>query len=167
MTDLVDYVGALIRLAGGQIVGKTRLQKIAYLLEAKDIGFGLDFDYHNYGPFSSELAFAIDDAKSLGYVQTEERPGFHSVPYTVFNSTAEAPEFEDSEVTRDRKIALEVVSGYSAIDLELAATAVYFKTHGYPDTFWHEVKRRKPLKAKSDRVAAAKKLISDLGLSRK
>lgn len=164
MTDLVDYVGALIRLADGQIVGKTRFQKIAYLLEAKGLGFGLDFDYHNYGPFSPELAFATDDAESLEYIRTEEKFGFHSVPYTVFHSTDGAPKFKDDAASRARREALKTMSDYSALVLELAATAVYLKLNGYPNSYWSEVKKRKPLKATSERLALAKKLISDLSL---
>ena len=40
MLDLVDYLSSIIRLSGGEVVGKTRLQKMAYLLEAKGVGFG-------------------------------------------------------------------------------------------------------------------------------
>ena len=100
MMDLVDYLGAMVRLIGGEVVGKTRLQKTAYLLEAKGVGFrDVDFDYHNYGPFSSEVAFAAEDAESLGYLKTEERQGFHAIPYTVFRSTDQAPQFDDSADT--------------------------------------------------------------------
>ena len=164
MMDLVDYVAALIHLAGGRVVGKTRLQKIAYLLEAKALGFGLDFDYHNFGPFSPDLAFAADDAESLGYVRTKEQLGLHSVPYTIFRSTDEAPKFEKSEKLKARRDALNIMKNHSALVLELAATAVYLKYNGYPESFWNEVKKRKSLKATSQRVALAKKLMRDLNL---
>lgn len=163
--DAPDYVGALIRLNGGEIVGKTRLQKITYLLEAKGLGSGLlDFDYHNYGPFSAELAFAADDAESLGYIKTEDRPGFHEVPYTVFTSKDKAPTFEEDSDTDARRDALQQMSDYSALVLELAATAVYLKKNGYPDRHWDEVKRRKPLKATPERLEQAKRLVAKLGL---
>ena len=164
MTDLVDYVAALIRLADGQIVGKTRLQKFAYLLEAKGIGFGIDFDYHNFGPFSAELAFAVDDAESLGYITTEEHPGYHSVPYTIFKSTDEAPELDDEDQSEAISEALGVMSEFSALVLELAATAVYLRENGFPQTFWPEVKKRKALKATSQGLEAAKELIEKLAL---
>ena len=164
MMDLVDYVGALVRLSDGRIVGKTRLQKIAYLLEAKELGFDLSFDYHNFGPFSAELAFAADDAESLGYISTDEHLGCHSVPYTVFHSTDEAPKFEDGGDLEARRVALGPMNRYSALVLELAATAVYLKRNGYPKSVWKEVKRRKRLKATRDRVAAAKDLLGSLEL---
>jgi len=46
----VDNVIHLIRLNGGRVIGKTRLQKTAYLLESIGRGFSLEFDYHHYGP---------------------------------------------------------------------------------------------------------------------
>lgn len=163
MRDLVDYVSALVHLNGGEIVGKTRLQKIAYLLEEKGLGFNdLDFDYHNFGPFSSELAFAVDDAESLGYIVTEQRQGYHAVPYTVFRSAQTSPEFEDDINIAARRHALTVMDGYSALVLELAATAVYLRNHGYPGKYWDEVKKRKPLKATADRIKMAQRLIDDL-----
>ena len=107
MTDLVDYLSSMVLLGGGEVVGKTRLQKMAYLLEAKGIGFGsLDFDYHSYGPFSSELAFAAEDAESLGFLVTEEHPGFHEVPYTVFKTTEKASQFHDGDEKMARKAAI-------------------------------------------------------------
>ena len=64
------------------------------MLEVKEIGFGeVEFDYNNYGPFRAELAFAADDAESFGYIKTEPRYGFHSVPYTTFKSTDSSPAF--------------------------------------------------------------------------
>ena len=164
MKDLVDYVSALVRLSDGKIVGKTRLQKIAYLLEAKELGFGLSFDYHNFGPFSADLAFAADDAESLGYISTEEHLGYHSVPYTVFLATDQAPEFEEGDDLQARRVALGTINGYSALVLELAATAVYLKRNGYPKSVWKEVKKRKRIKATRERVAAAKELLSSLKL---
>ena len=163
--DLVDYLVAIVRLGGGEVAGKTRLQKIAYLLEAKGIGFGdIDFDYHNYGPFSSEVAFAADDAESLGYLETEERQGIHAVPYTVFRSTDRAPKFDDNADTKTRVAALELMNSNSALVLELAATAVYLKRYGYNENCWEEVEKRKPLKATPQRRKLAERLLSELEL---
>ncbi len=163
MTDLTDKAAALVRLNGGQIVGKTRLQKMAYLLEAKGLGLGTEFDYRDFGPFSADLAFAMDDAEALGYVSTEERPGFHAVPYTIYAVNESCPSFDPADV-RGVQAALKIMDGYSALVLELAATAVYLKSNGYPKDFWEEVKRRKPLKATPELIKMASKLISELKL---
>ena len=43
------------------LVGRTRFQKTAYFLEAAGVGYGFDFSYHYYGPYSEELAVAVSD----------------------------------------------------------------------------------------------------------
>jgi hypothetical protein len=53
---------------------------------------------------------------------------------------------------------------YPAEVLELAATAVYLREHGYPETSWDEVRVRKPLKATDARLAQAKALVGELKL---
>jgi uncharacterized protein YwgA len=163
MMDLIDKTAALIKANGGRVVGKTRLQKISYLLEEMRLGVGTTFDYHNYGPFSAELAFAADDAESLGYICTEQLFGTHEVPYTVFTTNDDAPEFNDKAADKRRE-ALELMKSCSALALEIAATAVYLKLNGYPDDCWDEVERRKPLKATDDRLKRARELVDGLGL---
>jgi hypothetical protein len=53
---------------------------------------------------------------------------------------------------------------FSALVLELAATAVYLREHGYREDYWEEVKRRKPLKASLERLEQAKRLLIQLDL---
>ena len=43
----VDKVAEIIRAAGGEIVGRTRLQKVAYLLELAGLGHGFRFEYRS------------------------------------------------------------------------------------------------------------------------
>jgi uncharacterized protein YwgA len=51
----------LVRDAGGRIVGRTRLQKVAYLLTVTGLEEGFAFAYKHYGPYSEELATATND----------------------------------------------------------------------------------------------------------
>ena len=162
--DKIDSVAALIRLNGGEIVGKTRLQKIFYLLEAKDIGFAFEFDYHNYGPFSAELAFATDDAEKLGHINSREEDGYHQIPYVTFVSSEGAPSFGDDVLNSERNQALKAMKGYSAVILELAATAIYLERNGFKGHQWEEVKRRKTHKATTERISKAKELVASLSL---
>ena len=53
MQDQRRYVAELVALNGGEIVGKIRLQKIAYLLEAA--GLGIDLDYEVLGQSNGML----------------------------------------------------------------------------------------------------------------
>ena len=56
---------ALLDAMGGEIQGKTRLQKLAFLLDEEQLGDRFDaYSYrkYDYGPFSKEL---LDDTESL------------------------------------------------------------------------------------------------------
>ena len=44
----------IVRAAGGRVVGRTRLQKIGYLLELAGLGEGFPYAYRYYGPYSEE-----------------------------------------------------------------------------------------------------------------
>jgi uncharacterized protein YwgA len=53
------------RLGGGHNLGKTKLQKLVYLLrELKGVRVGYDFRFYNYGPYSDSLS------GDLGYLQS-------------------------------------------------------------------------------------------------
>lgn len=162
--DLVEKVAELVQLNGQEMVGKTRLQKTVYLLEAKGIGFGVGFDYHKHGPYSPDLAFAAEDAASMNLLTMTEKRGFYEIPYTVFNSTNVTPPDQDDHTTAAREQALLAMKNYSALALELAATAVYLREHGYQEDYWNEVRKRKSLKASPKRLEQAKKLLSQLDL---
>jgi len=52
---------------GGEIRGKTTLQKRIYFL-GEALGYELGYEAHYYGPYSSEVANANAELKSLGYL---------------------------------------------------------------------------------------------------
>ena len=164
--DMEEYVGAMICACDGKIEGKTRLQKTAYILQVKGLGFSdIVFDYYKYGPFSPEVAEAADDAKALGYIKMGEGEGPHSVPYAIFLSEEKSPQFEDCDQTKKILQTLETIKPHSTLALELAATAVYLKNNGYAKNYLEEIRKRKPLKAASDeRMERVKNLLSDLEL---
>ncbi len=54
--------------SAGRILGKTNLQKKIYLLGAM-LGYDLGFEPHQYGPYSSKIAKANSQLKSLGYLK--------------------------------------------------------------------------------------------------
>ena len=95
---------------------------------------------------------------------TANRLGFYQIPYTVFHTTERTPALPQDALTAARQRALGTMGGFSALVLELAATAVYLKEHGYRESYWDEVKRRKPLKASPERVGQAKQLLMQLDL---
>ena len=68
-----EKAARIILDAGGELVGKTRLQKVAYILEITGLGFGFVFEYRHYGPFSEDLANGLVDAEVQRLISHEER----------------------------------------------------------------------------------------------
>ena len=60
--DLHEKAAALVRDAGGKLVGRTRLQKVAYLTQLAGFARDFPFEYRHYGPYSEELAEAMEIA---------------------------------------------------------------------------------------------------------
>lgn len=60
-----DRVVEIVNAAGGRLVSRVRLQKIAYLLEKLGAESGFRFSYHHYGPYSRDLDNAILDAEAF------------------------------------------------------------------------------------------------------
>ena len=150
-------VAYIVRDAGNQIVGRTRLQKIAYLLYAAGLESGLPFAYKHYGPYSEELASAARDAALLGLIhETEQQAQWGGVYSTYYFSGPQDP----SVSAQRRRLASEGAAA-DAVELELAATALFLARAGIADP-WSETARRKPEKAEQDRLDRAKALYRKL-----
>jgi uncharacterized protein YwgA len=136
-------------------MGRTRLQKIAYLLEVVDLGDGFSFDCRHYGPYSEQLAEAVSTAAAFGFIAEEEKPTAWGGTYSVFTSS-----YTSCENTDPARIELIKIAAHAdPIALELAATAVFFARKGERSP-WDETARRKPEKAA--KLDAAKSLYSQL-----
>lgn len=147
----------IIRDAGGHIVGRTRLQKIAYILEAAGLGAGFPFRYKHYGPYSEQLADAAQSARIVGMLREQETPatwgGLYSTYYSQLAQDSPAPEAR-------RRLAQELVN-VDAVELELAATALFLAFEHFQDP-WGETARRKPDKAEGGRLQRARQLYEGL-----
>jgi len=78
MTEINDLLLELLTLKanGGEIVGRTRLQKLIFLLKHKfDIPFNLAFIPYYYGPYSEQLALDLELLKATNMI-TEETESF-------------------------------------------------------------------------------------------
>ena len=140
-----EAVREMVALAGGQIVGKTRLQKAGYVLELSGLGYGFDFSYHNFGPYSEELAWAAREAVIDGKVVEREDARWGGT-YSIFSTDRQLPK-DGTEDARSHLLAKVVKA--DAVVLELAATAALLHAGGVRD-WWTETAKRKPLKAKPD-----------------
>lgn len=146
-------VAKLVRDAGGRIVGRTKLQKTAYLLCVAGLEEGLPFAYKHYGPYSEDLAAAARDADLLGLLNETEQQTTWGGTYSTY-VVDEQPD-PGANAAR-RRLAAEAASA-DAVELELAATAVFLALEGHTDP-WAETARRKPEKAENGRVDRAKAL---------
>ncbi len=164
MSEPWQLVTDLVALNGGRLVGKTRLQKTVYLLDACGLGSDFDFDYHHFGPFSADLAEAADGAWAMGMVQQEPKTGSHGVPYVIYSSNAPKPVTIGEMPGTDAENQLAVLAAHSALDLEVAATLYFLRANGYGKTAEAELVVRKPLKATPERIAVASNLLIQLGI---
>lgn len=71
-----DFLLCLIDASGGNVHGRTLLQKRAFFVtEIIGEDFGLKFDAHYYGPFSSTVEGTAAQLNNLGFLQ-ESSTGF-------------------------------------------------------------------------------------------
>lgn len=153
----INEAAGIVRDAGRKIVGRTRLQKIAYLLSACGLENNFSFEYRHYGPYSEELATAVRIARLSGLVNETEQPAQWGGTYSTYTTTVE----DNPKIPAVRRKLAEVAAGADAIELELAATAAFLATEDCPDP-WTETARRKPEKADSGRLDRAKTLYRTL-----
>ena len=162
-----DIVVMVISLSGGELVGRTRLQKEVYLLDRCGANLGLSFTYHHYGPYSFDLTDGWIDAEANNLIDVEERFGRYDVAYSVFRSKSAATKdvpLGDLSVDSCVKL-LEKMRSASDVTLELAATMVYLRERGtHANDVIPELTTRKPLKATTGRVSKAQALLEQLGL---
>ena len=147
----------MVRDAGGRIVGRTKLQKTAYLLSVTGLEEGLLFTYKHYGPYCEDLAAAAHDADLLGLLNETEQLASWGGTY----STYVVDEQPDPNANPARRHLAQEAAAADAVELELAATAVFLSREGYSDP-WAETVRRKPEKAENGRIDKAKVLYRKL-----
>lgn len=142
----------IVRDAGGEIVGRTRLQKVAFLLELAGFGEGFPFEYRHYGPYSEDLADSIQAARVFDLVEEREMPASWGGMYSIFKATDQAgPRAMD-----DRSRFAEAAASIDSIELELAATAAFLSAVERSPDPWGQTARRKPEKAEGGRLERAK-----------
>lgn len=147
----------IIADAGGTLVGRTRLQKVAYLSQLAGFGDEFEFEYRHYGPFSEDLARGVDIATAFGQIVEVEKQAVWGGRYSVFS-------LKDSMGPSNSRRALfiEHAKEVDAVELELAATAAFlFSVEKRPDP-WDETRRRKPEKAADGRLERAKAAYASL-----
>jgi len=155
--DYAHQAAAIVRDAGGCIVGRTKFQKIAFFLEAAGVGSGFPFRYKHYGPYSELLAAAAQHAAALRLIIENESVASWGGRYSIFHSQMPA---DQSPNPARARLTQEMVRA-DAVELELAATAAFLANEGFSDP-WVETLRRKPEKAEGGRLERARQLYGRL-----
>lgn len=165
--NVEDIVVGLIALHGGELVGRTRLQKRAYLLHRCGANFDFPFVYHHYGPYSFDLADGCIDARVNKRIKIREKPGRHRSRYTIFTVKGKTGRHDriGALSADEARSMLRMMERVTDTVLELAATIVFLRDEGgYDEEAVAETKARKSLKATPERLAKALSLIRDLRL---
>lgn len=68
--EIVILVLKYISNDKGEVEGKTLLQKVVYFLNEK-LGLGIRFIPYYYGPYSKEVADALEELKSMGMIEEQ------------------------------------------------------------------------------------------------
>lgn len=159
-----DHVAEIVAAAGGKLVSRIRLQKIAYLLDQIGNRSGFDYVYHHYGPFSRDLENAVLDAEAFELIREEEgRRASDGARYSIFTSGENIAEFK---VLKDGKLRewTRRLAGENVTVLELAATAHWLVTYEHIQDWETEIRRRKGTKNDGGRLEKAKDLLRQLHL---
>ena len=71
--DLRDFVALTLLAAGGEVQGKTKLQKLVYFIGVlTDQLDTLGYRAHFYGPYSDEVGHAVGQLRAIGAVDQNE-----------------------------------------------------------------------------------------------
>ena len=165
--NVEDIVVGLIALHGGELVGRTRLQKRAYLLHRCGANFDFPFVYYHYGPYSFDIADGCIDASVNKRIRIREKMGRHGSRYAIFTLKGKTGRHDriGTLSADDVRPMLRMMEMVTDTVLELAATIVFLRDEGeYGEKAIAETKARKSLKATPERLAKAFSLIRDLGL---
>lgn len=147
--SLSEALVQLINDAGGRVVGRTRLQKMACLLDIAGYHRGFDFEYRHFGPYSELLYDVSKFAVAEGAIVEEEKQTSWGGWYSVFETHG------SGSGDAGQAALAQCMVGADLIELELAVTAAFLAHQGWEHP-WDETAARKANKATQERLVAAK-----------
>ena len=163
-----EIVAALLKAAGGEMVGRVRLQKATYLLDRLGLESGFRYSYHHYGPFSRDLDNAVADAQAFGLVAEEfGRRQVDGARYSIFELIADEFEMPAKIGQLDEaRLAghLQMFARANITVLELAATANWLVEEEGQDDWQEALRRCKGPKVEGGRLGRAEALLREVGL---
>ena len=119
-----EKILALLKLAGNKIEGRTKFQKLIYILKNHGVDFSEKFKYHHYGPYSLDLQLEIEELVDSGEIkETSANPYVYKLDPKVVDNI-------DNTMLRGKKSLVERLNSQDYRVLELIATIYYLKNNG-------------------------------------
>ncbi len=166
MPELDQLVVGAVALAGGELVGRIRLQKVVYLLDQLGMKSGAQFEYHHYGPYSEVISDAVTDAKFWGHIDEAVRfRGADGAPYSSFKTESPEPAHLGDLSAEAAKLYLAKFADHTSTVLELAATIHWLAFKEGRADWRAEIEVRKAGKTSNGRLDKALALLGDLNLA--
>ncbi len=160
-----EYAIVKLIASAGCVDSRKRLQKCVYLLQLAGCELGAEYYLHLYGPYSRDVAEAIDYLASVEFIKEATRENdFWGIQY-LYTITEKGREvLEKHEKKREGKEAVAKLKPFldifkelvqqDLLVLELAATIAFFKNKGFS---WQEA-RDKTKSFKNVSLGAEEKL---------
>lgn len=160
---------ALLVTRTGELEGRIRVQKLMYLLQQKGVP-ALDpvfFEYHHYGPFSTDVVDILNISVSSRIVEEHEERDGDWKKY-IYRPKENATRYAAMVDTASRTIIEEVLAACAGVHwrtLELVATSDFLRRADNLDwsEAFHGALMRKP--ACKPFEQNARKLLADLRLT--
>jgi uncharacterized protein YwgA len=167
-TQREDIVVAVVSAAEGHtLAGRTRLQKIVYLLDQLGLNSGFGYDYHHYGPYSRDLDSATADAQAFGLLEEKfDHRKSDGAMYSIFTSKREpkSEAYGKLSVERTEQLVRQFAKTNVTI-LELAATVDWLWRFERRKDWDAEIRKRKSVKVQDGRLEKAVAILQSLGLA--
>lgn len=115
------------------LTGRKKLQKTVHLLNQKSKAFPFRFEYHHFGPYSSQLQSEIAALVNEGYVEEIHERGAYTYRITESGLSLKGTlgELQSNPPSFDVMLAKELVQE-DAQFLEMVSTYAFLVNSGYP-----------------------------------
>jgi len=120
----------LIEAAGGQVEGRKKLHKLAYLCQRTGTDLGHGFAFHMYGVYSPSLPHDVEAARAWEYVTetVDPKAGKYDI---ALGAKGKHHEQEADSPNPAGLTLVRALAGESAAVLEVLTTIVYLWDAGY------------------------------------
>ncbi|MFW5700500.1 MAG: hypothetical protein ACOCWM_02325 [Cyclobacteriaceae bacterium] len=116
---------ALVEQAG-TIEGRTKFQKIVYILKSKGINFNENFRYHYFGPYSADLHLEIEELTDRNMLIEKQ-----SNPY-IYKLNPSLSADRDPDILGKKEL-IDYLNSKDSRVLELTSTIFYLEQGGISD----------------------------------